>query len=60
VVYHLTFIGGAVSARHMDMDAAGCRFLVIGDQAHTTADTFIALFMRTVGISDLDPTLGHP
>jgi hypothetical protein len=60
VVYHLTFSGGTVTARHMDLDAAGCKFLVIGAQAHATTDGFIALFMRTVGISDLDPSLGHP
>jgi hypothetical protein len=60
VVYHLTFIGGTVTERHMDLDAAGCRFLVIGDRAHMTDDAFIALFMGTVGISVLDPSLGQP
>jgi hypothetical protein len=55
VVYHLTFIGGTLTARHMDLDAAGCRFLVIGDVGHMSTDAFIALFVKTVGLPSLDP-----
>lgn len=58
VEYHLTFVGGTVTEPHMDLDAAGCRFLVIGQQVHITDDAFVALFIRTVGIPVLDPSLG--
>lgn len=59
VVYQLTFLGATVTQRHMVLDAAGCRLLVIGQQSYWTDKAFIALFMRTVGITVLDPTLGH-
>lgn len=56
VVYHLTFIGGTVTARRMDLQASGCRFLEMGDdQAHMTTDTFISLFTKTAGQPSLDP-----
>lgn len=59
VMYHLTFVGGTVAQRQMDLDASGCRFLSIGPahEAHVTDDVFIALFTHTLGISSLDPDL---
>ena len=41
VVHHLTFMGGTVTQRQMDLDAAGCRLLVFGQQAYWTDKTFI-------------------
>ena len=57
LVYHLTFLGTATPLRSMDLQGDSCQRLVIGTEVHGTTASFISLFIRTLRIPSLVPTV---
>ncbi len=57
LVYHLTFLGTATPVRSMDLQGDSCQRLVIGTEVHGTTASFISLFIRTLRIPSLVPTV---
>lgn len=58
MIYDLTFLQGATPLQQITLQAAGCQFLRLNQQAsgvRSTTDAFRSLFLKTVGISSLVP-----
>jgi hypothetical protein len=57
LVYHLTFLGTATPVPSMDLQGDGCQRLTIGAEVHATNPSFLSLFIRTLRIPSLFPTV---
>ncbi len=55
IIYRLTFLRGTTTVQTMDLNAAGCQFLSIGQarEVHQSNDAFRSLLAQTLGISSL-------